>query len=134
MKKIILIIIFISIFTSGCTQNYQNSIDKSELDCLSNTTSTQSMNQCIIKSISDWNKKIDTTLLLIKQVSSKSDFEKIQLAQKQWEIYRDSEFATYDLIRQKEGTMFQNVATNFEKELVKSRALELEQLYKTLKY
>lgn len=134
MKNFILTITFISVLTSGCVQNHQCAIDKLEQVCLSKAESTQSMNQCVIKSINDWNSEISKNLLFIKQFVSKADFEKIELSQRQWEKYRDSEIAIYDLILQKEGTMFQNVVTNFEKELVKSRALELEHFYKTLKY
>lgn len=92
------------------------------------------MNNDVIQSIDFWNKEIEKNLFLLKNITSKEDFDKIMEAQKQWEIYKNNEFIVCNLIRNKQGTMFQNVAINFECELVKTRALELEKLYKSLKY
>lgn len=157
MKRIILTIIAISILSSGCSQNtkqiqsvtanlsqkYEHFvpkaesqltyIDKMEKNCISKNYTTQEMNECIYKVNVAYEKEIDKYLLLLKSITSTKDFEKIQLSQTQWEAYIDSEVVLYNLIKQKQGTMFQNVAYNFQKELVKQRALELENLYKTLK-
>ena len=71
-------------------------------------------------------------LALLKNINSKDDFENIQISQKNWEKFRDSEIIVYNLIQQKKGTMFQNVSTGFKRELIKQRAIELKSLYETL--
>ena len=151
MKKVILSIITISILSTGCIQNnntsstfdeckteiitqneQKNLIDKIEEDCISDKSSTQEMSECTFKAIDAWNKEIEKNLALLKNITSKEDFEKIQLSQKNWESYRDSEIVVYNLIQKKEGTMFQNVSAGFKRELIKQRAIELKSLYKTL--
>ena len=149
MKRIILSIITISILSVGCVQNtpltldknttkvialneQKYPIDKIEENCLSNKSSTQEMNECTFKAMDAWNKEIEKYLALLKHITSKDDFENIQLSQKNWEIYRDSEVIVYNLIQQKEGTMYQNVSAGFKRELIKQRAIELKSLYETL--
>ena len=149
MKRVILSIIIISILSVGCVQkppltfdkntikvNAQNeqkySIDKMEEICLSNKSSTQEINESTFKAMDAWNKEIEKYLVLLKNITSKDDFENIQISQKNWEKFRDSEIVVYNLIQQKEGTMFQNVSTGFQRELIKQRAIELKSLYETL--
>ena len=149
MKRVILSIIIISILSVGCVQkppltfdkntikvNAQNeqkySIDKMEEICLSNKSSTQEINECTFKAMDAWNKEIEKYLALLKNINSKDDFENIQISQKNWEKFRDSEIIVYNLIQQNEGTMFQNVSTGFKRELIKQRAIELKSLYETL--
>ena len=149
MKRVILSIITISILSVGCVQNtpltfdknttkviaqneQKHSIDKMEEICLSNKSSTQEMNECTFKAMDAWNKEIEKYLTLLKNINSKEDFENIQISQKNWEKFRDSEIIVYNLIQQKEGTMFQNVSTGFKRELIKQRAIELKSLYETL--
>lgn len=149
MKRIILSIITISILSVGCVQNTPLTLDKNttkvialneqkypidriEENCLSNKSSTQEMNECTFKAMDAWNKEIEKYLALLKHITSKDDFENIQLSQKNWEIYRDSEVIVYNLIQQKEGTMYQNVSAGFKRELIKQRAIELKSLYETL--
>lgn len=147
MKKVILSIITISILSTGCVFNNTSTssdvniavkneqkflIDKIEEDCISNKSSTQEMNECTFKSIDLWNKEIEKNLALLKNITSKEDFKKIQLSQKNWEFYRDSEIVVYNLIQKKQGTMFQNVSAGFKRELIKQRAIKLKSLYETL--
>ena len=149
MKRVILSIITISILSVGCVQNppltfdknttkviaqneQKHSIDIMEEICLSNKSSTQEMNECTFKAIDAWNKEIEKYLALLKNITSKDDFENIQISQKNWEKFRDSEIVVYNLIQQKEGTMFQNVSTGFQRELIKQRTIELKSLYETL--
>ena len=151
MKKVILSIITISILSTGCIQNNNTSstfdecktkhvvqneqqypIDKFEENCISDKSSTQEINECTFKTIDLWNKEIEKNLALLKNITSKEDFKKIQLSQKNWESYRDSEIIVYNLIQKKEGTMFQNVSAGFKRELIKQRAIELKSLYETL--
>ena len=146
MKKVILSIITISILSTGCVcnntsiisgvniaaQNEQKfPIDKIEENCISKKSSTQEMNECTFKAIDLWNKEIEKNLALLKNITSKEDFKKIQLSQKNWESYRDSEIQVYYSIYP-EGTMFQNVSAGFKRELIKQRAIELNSLYETL--
>ena len=148
MKRIMLSIIIISILSVGCVQNplltfnknktkviaqdeQQYFIDKMEKNCLSDKSSTQEINECTFKAIDAWNKEIEKNLALLKNIISKEDFENIQLSQKNWEKFRDSEILVYNSIYP-EGTMFQNVSAGFKRELIKHRAIELKSLYETL--
>lgn len=150
MKRIIFSIITILILSVCCVQNHnltfdkntmkivaQNeqkySIDKMEKNCLSDKLSTQEMNECTFKAMGAWNQEIEKYLALLKNITTKDDFENIQLSQKKWESYRDSEFVVYNLIQQKEGTMFQNVSNGLKRELIKQRAIEIKSLYETLR-
>ena len=131
MNKFVYLILLVSIFTCGCKFNSSQELN---FNTQSKNFSNQSMNNDVIQSIDFWNKEIEKNLFLLKNITSKEDFDKIMEAQKQWEIYKNDEFIVYNLIRNKQGTMFQSLAINFECELVKTRALELEKLYKSLKY
>ncbi|DAA95810.1 TPA: hypothetical protein CPT80_06805 [Candidatus Gastranaerophilales bacterium HUM_9] len=130
MNKFIYLILLISIFISGCTFNFSR---ESNFNIQSKNFSNQSMNNDVIQSINFWDKEIKKNLLLLKNITSKEDYDKIMESQKQWEIYKNNEFIVYNLIQKKQGTMFQSLAINFECELVKTRALELRHLYHSLK-
>ena len=149
MKRIVLPIITIVILSTGCVQNRMSSmadidnnisatqkeqytIDKTENDCISKEYSTQGIDECTFKAIDAWNKEIDKYLALLKNITSKEDYENIQLSQQKWESYKNSEIIVYGLIQQKQGTMFQNISTGFQKNLIKQRALNLKSLYETL--
>lgn len=147
MKKIIQLLIVISILSNGCVQNKNNTnntekmqmeqsytIDKIEGICISKNYSTQGMLECTYKAKIAWENEINTNLTLLKNITSKEDFKNIQLSQKYWEAYRDKENLLYDLIQQKQGTMFQNVVVGHKRDLAKQRALELKSIYDNLKY
>lgn len=147
MKKIIQLLIVISILSNGCVQNKNNTnntekmqmeqsytIDKIEGICISKNCSTQGMLECTYKAKIAWENEINTNLTLLKNITSKEDFKNIQLSQKYWESYRDKENLLYDLIQQKQGTMFQNVVAGHKRDLSKQRALELKSIYDNLKY
>lgn len=109
-------------------------IDKIEEICISKNYSTQGMLECTYKAKIAWENEINTNLTLLKNITSKEDFKNIQLSQKYWETYRDKENLLYDLIQQKQGTMFQNVVAGYKRDLSKQRALELKSIYDNLKY
>ena len=56
------------------------------------------------------------------------------LGEENWKKYQEAEFVALSPIMNKQGTMFQNVAVGNKTNVVKKRALELKELYDTLKY
>jgi len=73
---------------------------------------------------------------LLKTKLPKEAFETLKESQKQWLVYRDKEynFISKYFYEVKQGTMWYAVAENKKKEIVKTRAIELERYYKMLEY
>ena len=109
-------------------------IDKAERDCIAKVYSTYDMSQCSYKAMDMWFKEIDKYLGLLKTVTSEEDYSNILKAQEDWKKYQESEFVALSIIMNKQGTMYQNVAVGNKTNVVKERALELKDLYDTLKY
>ena len=109
-------------------------IDKKFDNCIANHYSTEALSICAYDALNSWFKEIDKYLILLKEVVSKEDFQKIELGQKEWKIFQKIEFETYEIILNKQGTMFQNVAVGNKMNLVKERALNLKSLYDTMHF
>lgn len=109
-------------------------IDKAERDCIAKVYSTYDISQCSYKAMDMWFKEIDKYLGLLKTITTEEDYTKILKAQEDWKKYQESEFVALSIIMNKQGTMFQNVAVGNKTYVVKERALELKELYDTLKY
>ena len=139
MEKFILTLLVISVLSTGCKQNntftetnaIKTSIDKTEEDCISQNSSTAGMNECILKAENAWEREIEKYMALIKNITSKEDFKKIQLSQEKWELYKDSQMEVYNMIFP-QGSMFQNISACSKKNLVKQRALALKSIYEIL--
>ena len=109
-------------------------IDKAERDCIAKVYSTYDISQCSYKAMNMWFKEIDKYLGLLKTITTEEDYTNILKAQENWKKYQESEFVALSIIMNKQGTMFQNVAVGNKTNVVKERALELKELYDTLKY
>ncbi len=109
-------------------------IDKAERDCIAKIYSTYDISQCSYKAMDSWFKEIDKYLGLLKTITSKEDYANILKAQEDWKKYQESEFVAISIIINKQGTMFQNVAAGKKTDIIKTRAIELKDLYGTLKY
>ena len=107
-------------------------IDKAERDCIEKQDSTQAMNECTYKARDAWYKEIDKYINLLKNVTSKEDYNNILEAQNQWKKYQEAEFEAVSIISEKQGTMFQNTAAGLKTDLVKKRALDIKELYDIL--
>lgn len=109
-------------------------IDKTERDCITKVYSTYDISQCSYKAMDMWFKEIDKYLGLLKTITTEEDYTNILKAQENWKKYQEAEFVALSPIMNKQGTMFQNVAVGNKTNVVKERALELKELYNTLKY
>ncbi len=109
-------------------------IDKAERDCIAKVYSTYDISQCSYKAMNMWFKEIDKYLGLLKTITTEEDYTNILKAQENWKKYQEAEFVALSIIMNKQSTMFQNVAVGNKTNVVKERALELKELYDTLKY
>ena len=153
MKKLIAISILISALTCACVKTSATSdvaskpirqvqedvskiypIDKALQDCMVKQDATHEMNKCVYAAMESWNKEIDKYLNLLKSVTTAEDYNNILKSQKNWEVYRDSEFEAVSIIMEKQGTMFLNSTVGIKTALIKERALFLKEFYDTLSY
>ncbi|MGD1319314.1 lysozyme inhibitor LprI family protein [Chryseobacterium sp. 2R14A] len=139
MKNLItLILLFISIYIFSQSKAQQkNLINLAESKCLDKKDiSNAEMRNCTIKATQSWDNELNKYYNLLKNKLPKSAFESLKESQKQWMMYRDKEFAFISkfYFELKEGTMWHNIAENIKKEIVKTRALELQMHYENLEY
>ena len=87
-------------------------IDKAEKDCIEKQDSTQAMNECTYKARDAWYKEIDKYINLLKNVTSKEDYNNILEAQNQWKKYQEAEFKAVSILINKQGTIHQNILMN----------------------
>ncbi len=129
---------FLSFFAISQTQKKnEKSIDKIESNCLNKSEiSNAEMCNCTIKARESWDKELNKYYGLLKTKLPKEAFEILKESQKQWINYRDKEylFISKFYYEVKEGTMWFAVAENKKKEIVKERALELEEYYRMLDF
>lgn len=155
MKKLISATLILSALTSGCTSvnkllsvkdNDSNihstgrqvenihPIDIAQRNCLDKNDTTVGMNKCVYQAMDAWSLEIEKYLALLKNITTEGDYKKITEAQKDWEIFKESEFEAIGLIMEKQGTMFQNSTVSLKAALIKERALNLKEFYDTLSY
>lgn len=135
MKKIIvLIFVFFSVFIFSQETHF---IDIEESKCLNKKEiSNAEMLECSIKAGQSWDKELNKYYNLLASKLPKDAFEILKASQKEWIIYRDKEFKFISKLyyEVKEGTMWYIIAENKKKEIVKSRALELQMFLEDLEY
>jgi uncharacterized protein YecT (DUF1311 family) len=138
MKSLILIFNFFSIFSyAQSTEKKRHSIDVSELKCLDKKIiSNAEMCNCTKAAREAWDKALNKYYNLLKTNLPKETFELLKESQKQWIKFRDNEFSFISkfYLDDKEGTMWHVVSENAKKEIVKDRAMELEDIYGMLGY
>lgn len=107
-----------------------NTIDKAEDACISKTSSTDAMLKCTAIAYDAWDKEMNKYYsLLMKKLPVEQKSELLK-AQKSWLSFRDNSFTFINRsIREKQGTMYLNVASGERREIVKQRALQLKEYY-----
>lgn len=119
------------------TKKADSPIDVTESKCLDkDNISNAEMCNCTIQARESWDKELNKYYGLLKTKLPKEAFETLKESQKQWLVYRDKEytFISKYFYEVKQGTMWYAVAENKKKEIVKTRAIELEQYYQMLEY
>ncbi|WP_343588441.1 lysozyme inhibitor LprI family protein [Flavobacterium sp.] len=137
MKKV-LVLSFMFLSIVAFSQNKkENSIDALESKCLNKENiSNTDMCNCTIQARESWDKELNKYYNLLKTKLPKETFETLKESQKQWLAYRDKEYAFISkyFYEVQQGTMWYAVAESKKREIVKTRALELEVYYKMLEY
>jgi len=105
-------------------------IDKAEDACISKTSSTADMLKCTAIAYDAWDKEMNKYYnLLMKKLPAEQKSELLK-AQKSWLSFRDNGFTFINSsIKEKQGTMYLNVASGERREIVKQRALQLKEYY-----
>lgn len=135
MKKLFLI--FISLIFLSCdysiAQTTMHPIDKAEQDCISKTADTQVMNQCSVTAQNAWEKEIKKSLSELKSVLDKESYKSLMNSQNSWEKYKIDEYNYIDkILENKQGTMYLNVNKGLKVDIVKQRALKLQEYLDTV--
>lgn len=133
IKKILFSISCICLFSLVSLAEEVYSIDKAEEACISKTSSTADMLKCTATAYDAWDKEMNKYYnLLMKKLPIKQKNELLK-AQKSWLTFRDNDFTLINnSIREKQGTMYLNVASGHRREIVKQRAMQLKEYYSIL--
>jgi uncharacterized protein YecT (DUF1311 family) len=137
MKKVFIItFLLLSVVTFSQTKK-ENPIDVLESKCLNKENiSNAEMCNCTIQARESWDKELNKYYSLLKTKLPKEAFETLKESQKQWLVYRDKEYAFISkyFYEVKQGTMWYAVSESKKRDIVKTRAVELEGYYKMLEY
>ena len=104
-------------------------IDKAERDCIAKNMTTVGMSNCSYIAMDAWFKEIDKYVNLLKDVTSKDEYNNILEAQTQWKKYQEAEFKAVSILINKQGTIYQNILAGKECNLVKQRAHDVKNFY-----
>ena len=104
-------------------------IDKAERDCIAINMTTAGMSNCSYIAMDAWFKEIDKYVNLLKDVTSKDEYNNILEAQTQWKKYQEAEFKAVSILINKQGTIYQNILAGKERNLVKQRAHDVKSFY-----
>lgn len=127
----ILFLMTINIFSLA-----QNKIDQDLEKCLGKDNSTAGQRSCINSAHNSWDKALNKSYLSLSQKLTKTGKKELVEAQRNWIVFRDSEFKLIDkyYFDVKKGTMFYVIADNKKLEIVKTRALELKDYDEQFEY
>jgi len=137
MKKIFVFIFLLLSIVAFSQTKKENPIDVLESKCLNkDNISNADMCNCTIQARESWDKELNKYYNLLKTKLPKEAFETLKESQKQWLVYRDKEYSFISkyFYEVKQGTMWYAVAENKKKEIVKTRARELEEYFKMFEY
>ncbi|WP_264523286.1 MULTISPECIES: lysozyme inhibitor LprI family protein [unclassified Flavobacterium] len=137
-KTLVTVFLFFSIIAfSQTNKKNENPIDVLESKCLNkDDISNADMCNCTIQARESWDKELNKYYNLLKAKLPKEAFDSLKESQLQWLKYRDKEYAFISkfYFEVQQGTMWYTVAENRKKEIVKTRAIELQQYYKMLDF
>lgn len=125
MKKAIVILFFL---INSILSFAQNKIDADLEKCLSKDNSTAGQRSCINSARNSWDKELNKSFLSLSQKLSKNGKKELVEAQRNWILFRDSEFKLIDkyYFDVKKGTIFYVIAENKKLEIIKVRAIQIK--------
>jgi len=138
MKKYILLTLLLSNITilfGQTIESNNNLIDNKLKQCLeADSIKTDSdMVNCTQIAINEWDKELNRNYKLLMSILPDGDKEKLKASQLKWIEYRDLELEFSRRIHHKlEGTMWLVVETGRKLEIIKQRAIELNDYYELL--
>jgi len=123
-KSIAIFFLFATIFPLA-----QNKIDQTLEKCLNQDNSTAGQRNCIISAQQSWDKELNKYYTSLNQKLNNTAKKELLEAQRNWISFRDSEFKLinkyyYDV---KKGTIFQVISENKKLQIIKERALQLNE-------
>lgn len=126
MKNIILILAII-VYMSGCSAS-AHVIDVNEENSISSTADTQVMNNCSKIAQDSWKKEINKNLLKLKLLMDNKSYKLLIKSQKEWQNYKDKENILIKTIASRNcGTMYLNVEQGLKTDILRQRALKLQE-------
>ena len=133
VKKIFFSIICFFILSLISFAGEFNVIDKAEDACINKAVSTTDMLNCTATAYDAWDKEMNKYYNLLMQKLSAEQKSALLKTQKSWLAYRDNSFTFInDSIKEKQGTMYLNVASGERRAIVKQRALQLKEYYQII--
>ena len=128
-KNIVLLTLVAVVFSVCTTQTTSsNPIDKAEEECISGTSSTYKMNRCSQIAQKKWEQEIQNSLDTLKKLLPEVDYTAIEKSQQVWNEYKIAEYELIDrIISYKQGTMYLNVKEGLKTDILKQRALKLQE-------
>ena len=130
MKNLILVLSIISLIYGNSA--YTHVIDDVEAKCIANTSNTQEMNNCSKIAQKSWEKEIEKKLVLLKENLDKPSYKNLIKSQRFWQEYKNQEFSFIQKItNNKQGTMYLNVEQGLKTNILKQRALILQEYLET---
>lgn len=133
IKKTLLIFTFLITLALPLFAEQVELIDKTEDTCINKAVSTADMLKCTATANDAWDKEMNKYYnLLMKKLPSGQKSELLK-AQKSWLVFRDNDAGfTNSSIKEKQGTMYLNVASGARRETLKQRALQLKSYYQII--
>ena len=105
----------------------EHRIDQALEDCIEKDSSTAGMAQCTYKAEEMWDSELNKIYQQLSASLDEKEKEALKKAQKNWIQYRDSEFDLIGTLYSKmEGSMYIPMRAADRMEIVKARALELQ--------
>lgn len=131
MKNLILVLSVIILLYGNSA--YTHVIDDVEVKCIANTSDTQEMNKCSKIAQVSWEKEIKKSLIQLKKRMDNTSYKSLMKSQRIWQEYKNQEFSFIQKItNNKQGTMYLNVEQGLKTNILKQRALILQEYVETL--
>ena len=131
MKNLILVLSVIILLYGNSA--YTHVIDDVEVKCIANTSDTQEMNKCSKIAQVSWEKEIKKSLIQLKKRMDNTSYKSLMKSQRIWQEYKNQEFSFIQKItNNKQGTMYLNVEQGLKTNILKQRALILQEYIETL--
>ncbi len=135
MKKILFIALFFILIISLkiYSQEDKHPIDVYLDSCMEINPSTAGMVRCTDEAIKMWDNELNKYYKLLIKTLNDESVNSLKSAQLEWIVFRDKEFTNIENIYSKmEGTMYIPMQLFARLEIIKTRALQLQDYYELL--